>query len=285
MKKWRVFGACGMGFAIVGLVLYGAVGGVEAPSTDDPDADFMASIRTIAHQSPGLGTETGLLDASTFAQGLPEIYIGTENHEMGKIANDGIAYAELTVWNRGKGTLRIDKITTECPCTQGTMSQRTIPPGGNAKLRITVDPAKIPGFFSKKMLTIHSNDPRKSMAFLNVYAEVDPEFALEQWPLDFGYLEEGKGGEARFRVVQVQEEPFELIRAQISANTSIFSLDYEEVPEAQWATPNRREYLLKVGVTPSIGEGLHQGKILLTTNVKRIDHFSLAFSAAVNSST
>jgi hypothetical protein len=77
-----------------------------------------------------------------------------------------------TVRNEGGSLLEIQKISTSCGCTQATMGTNTIPPGGSAELKVTMDPVEDDLYGElMRVIYVRSNDPDNP--------EVEVEFRVE----------------------------------------------------------------------------------------------------------
>ncbi len=64
----------------------------------------------------------------------------------------------LSISNTGTDTLRITNVSGSCGCTGTLLSSGEIPPGGDATLKITFDPAKFRGKV-QKVVSMKTNDP------------------------------------------------------------------------------------------------------------------------------
>jgi hypothetical protein len=77
-----------------------------------------------------------------------------------------------TVRNEGGSPLEIQKISTSCGCTQAAMETNTIPPGGSAELKVTMDPIEDDLYGElMRVIYVRSNDPEDP--------EVEVEFRVE----------------------------------------------------------------------------------------------------------
>ncbi len=161
MKNGQYFGLVLMFGAVAFLGGCGSEEASEDPSVD-PEEAFLEEVRTEIASELKSSSEAGVIQDG---KELPKIEVESDRFEMGVIANDKIAHAEMKVYNRGTVPLRISKVSTSCGCTTGNMRNDVIPPGETGYLEIHVDPAKIPGYFAAKTLTLFSNDPLNSQPF------------------------------------------------------------------------------------------------------------------------
>lgn len=204
------------------------------------------------------------------------IQLETDSYDMGIIAGDKIAKQQMKIFNRGSKPLQITQVKTSCGCTKGRMLEKTIKPGEEGILEITVDPARITnGFSSTKVLTIFSNDPDKATVQVKVHAQVEPEFTIVPDTLDFGTVEQGATAERTLLITQMQDAPFEITKVTVPGNAGGLETNLEEVPESQWATPGHREYRLTAKITKEATSALLTKRIVLDTNLKRLKRMSV----------
>ena len=219
--------------------------------------------------------------AETVAGAYPRIELETLNYDMGVIPNDRSSEGRIKVYNRGGAPLKISGVSTTCGCTQGTMSADVIPPGGEAYIKVVVDPFRIPAFDSTKRLTVSSNDPATGgRVSVNVTVKVVPEIAWEPETLDFGDVDKGQSSALTVRVRQVGDEKFELLNVEGSDRGRYLEASYSKVPESAWQAPGRAEYDVKLTVKPNAPSGPRRVSLTMTTNLRRLKR--VAYSVAMN---
>lgn len=205
--------------------------------------------------------------------------IRLETHEMDlHIANDQPHFDKLKVYNDGKMPLKITKIDTSCACTQGSISpeRATIQPGQSTWIDVMVDPTRIPGFKTRKVLTITSTDPERSFIEVGVTSHVDPEYELDtDDEIDVGDMMKGNTVERTIRFRQIQEAPVHVTNVEPltvgirNAKIPGVTAELTEIPEAQWKTPGKREYDIKLTIGPDLPAGKFERNVMLTTDVAR----------------
>ncbi|MFQ6058718.1 MAG: DUF1573 domain-containing protein [Anaerolineae bacterium] len=104
---------------------------------------------------------------------LPELKEVNYTYDFGDIAPDQIVEKTFKVVNQGPKDLVIEDVSSSCGCTAALLSEDTIPPGGEAELRVTYDPRvnKDTGFIQRKV-RIKSNDPAAPLVEFTVAANV-----------------------------------------------------------------------------------------------------------------
>ena len=203
------------------------------------DADFLEEVRSNTSavvSSP----EQGLIDPDVTSP--PVIELSTDEFDMGIIAADKLTFKDMPISNPGGTDLVITNITTSCPCTQGKMVETTIPAGGEGILRIQLDPYRIPKFYSKKRLTIMSNDPKNPQVFLFVTARVEGEIKLPEKEITFDAVEAGDSAEKSIRLVQTMEKPTEIQSAKLNNAPDFMTLEVVAVPEDKRTEANIPEW-------------------------------------------
>lgn len=88
--------------------------------------------------------------------GKPIIFFEKEEYDIGRVKRGQFLKKEITVYNRGKGTLKIERITTSCHCTVLKGFDALIEPSGKGEIVILYD-AKNYGYF-EQIFEVFSND-------------------------------------------------------------------------------------------------------------------------------
>ncbi len=266
------------------VVVYSIVGGSDPNSAAESEEAFIASVLEEAAKNPSGSAAQALLPPDDPGEefAIPAIEVETTEYDIGLIENDSMARGEVWVYNRGKVPLEISRIATSCGCTQGQMANDVIEPGGRSIMRVTVNPLRIHnGFKSDKTLTLYSNDPVKATVEVSVTASVDPEFTIEPPHLDFGVVPKGKGAKKTIVIRQAKTDEFEIVSSRIVAFDNVFDYRIEERPAEEWASPDHREYLVTAEVLDTARMGGHMTQLEVTTNLKRVQKYSIALKARV----
>ncbi len=216
--------------------------------------------------------------ASKPADQVPVIEVETAEFDAGVIGNQGPSHRKLRVWNRGKAPLKISDVRTTCACTTGKPepSETGILPGAESYIDITLDPFRIPGFHSKKTITILSNDPKHPMFDVSVSARVEPEFDLVPEEADFGEVQKGQSPVITMIARQRGDAPLEIKKAgQLSEDKEVISHPalecvVEKRPESNWAAAGHPEYAIAVRLSPATPPGEFGLKFGIETNFPRL---------------
>ena len=102
----------------------------------------------------------------------PAIYVEPDSYDLGTIPQQVVTHSFI-VKNKGDGDLVIGKITTSCGCTKAQIDQNTIPPGKEALLTVTFDPA-LHNTRGKttKTVSLETNDPLNPVKKIKIRAFV-----------------------------------------------------------------------------------------------------------------
>ncbi len=89
----------------------------------------------------------------------PRIVVEPESQDLGEVPQE-ILELTYAVRNEGGEPLQIEKVSTSCDCTKAAMDRDTIPPGGSAELRVTLDPTEDNLYGNLlRVVYLRSNDP------------------------------------------------------------------------------------------------------------------------------
>ncbi len=220
---------------------------------------------------------------------IAKIRVETTELDMGIIANDEQTHRKFMVYNDGGMPLKLTRVDTTCACTQGQISpESSLIQGGEAGwIDVVLDPRRIPGFHSEKVLTITSTDPETPNVEVTVTAQVDPEYDIGSDEIDLGDIPKGEAFEKRIRFRQLIDRPVNVTDLQplvpgiVESGDSGFTTAVEEIPEAEWQTPGHREYDLIFMFEPSMPAGPFVRYARLFTDIERTNRHRLTFTGTV----
>jgi hypothetical protein len=93
-------------------------------------------------------------------KGGPKLEVVPEEHDFGSLSQGQKVVHEFTISNTGTEALEIRRISTSCGCTAALTSDRTVPPGGTTKLKVTLETRKYRGVVERSV-SVASNDPKR----------------------------------------------------------------------------------------------------------------------------
>jgi hypothetical protein len=105
---------------------------------------------------------------------LPELAETDYNWDFGDIGPEEPVENVFTLKNVGTKELVIDRVTSSCGCTAALLSDKTIAPGEEAKLRVAYDPRvnKDRGRAITRYVDVLSNDPAAPQVRFTITAYV-----------------------------------------------------------------------------------------------------------------
>jgi uncharacterized protein DUF1573 len=92
--------------------------------------------------------------------------------------------------NRGTAMLRIDHVKSSCGCTVAVISDRDVPPGGEARVGVSLDTARLAGR-TTKTVNVYTNDPDAPVVGLSLTGQVIADLILTPTPLYLGHVRRG----------------------------------------------------------------------------------------------
>ncbi len=165
----------------------------------------------------------------------------------------------FTIRNNGAGPLRILQVFPGCSCAATELDSSNIPPGGSARLQVTFYSGNFNGPVFKTM-TVHSSDPSRPMAALELRADVQPVFIFMPAVLDLGQIERGQ---AVTREVTMSDAKGRLFAIKNIAS-SLTNLTATAAPLGR----DGSAYRLKVALAPQSRTGPLVGNVEVTTDRK-----------------
>jgi uncharacterized protein DUF1573 len=93
--------------------------------------------------------------------------------------------------NPGDADLRIEQVKSSCGCTVAVVSARDIAPGGEGRVEVTLDTARIAGP-TTKVVSVYTNDPEQGVLGLSLTGEVRSDLVTTPSPLYLGRVHRGE---------------------------------------------------------------------------------------------
>lgn len=174
---------------------------------------------------------------------------------------------ELRISNGGTDTLRISNVSGSCGCTGTLLSSGEIPPGGDATLKITFDPAKFSGKV-EKVVSMKTNDPAAANPHITFSATVTHILGFDQTHLVFSTRPDS----AATTVVSIRnltDGPVRITGVKSSSEELLLGLTDNTLDPGQDAA-------LNCTITPA-KPGILRGEVTLTTDHPLLPSVSLRF--------
>ncbi|MCC6489942.1 MAG: DUF1573 domain-containing protein, partial [Candidatus Hydrogenedentes bacterium] len=276
-------------------------------ATDSGGSNVIEEAQRLREQGRGSSVRDGLLPGEQGSMdSTGTIELPGKVFDAGEIINSDFTVKEIFVANRGKAPLEISEIRTSCGCTVGEMEKNLvmpggkqvtqIPPGGRMPMKITIDPFRIPGFHSRKTLTVYSNDPKNPQASIDVAVTIVPEYTVEPNAVEFGNLEKGQSAEVTMIVREANAPDLEITGAEAgraakptaadgtpaAAAAPLYTVDVQKRPESDWASPEHAEWAVTLRLSPDLPTGSFKDTFFILANSKRVDRVGFHVSALVD---
>jgi len=191
------------------------------------------------------------------------IRLETYDYDMGLVPHDDFTRGKVKVFNDGKMPLKITRIDTTCACTQGQVTDESavVPPGGESVIDILIDPRRISGFHSRRVLTITSTDVSSPTVELGVTVQVDPEFDVGPDTIALGKIVRGSATVKRLHFRQLIERHVNILGVTLvlpegrEEGDPDFSCELVPIPEEEWQEPGRHELHMVFTFSPDLPLG------------------------------
>src|SRR5438128_2170888 len=146
-----------------------------------------------------IGLVVALASVPARAGDGPEVVIDEPVFDFGTVEQGTSVEHTFRVRNAGRAELRLDHVKTSCGCLAGLASAPDIPPGGEGRVNVVLDTARIVGH-TTKVVTLYMNDPAAPSAGLALDGTVATDIVASPSPLYLGKLRRGEAVEPEIRV-------------------------------------------------------------------------------------
>jgi hypothetical protein len=113
------------------------------------------------------------------ASGDPCIAVDAVEHDLGDVQAGLRVEKRFVITNKGNALLVIDNIKTSCGCTAAVADNQEVPPGGNTGIIVSYDATGLSAGKKTQSVFIHSNDPKKPVEQIRIFATVVHDVSLE----------------------------------------------------------------------------------------------------------
>ena len=165
----------------------------------------------------------------------------------------------FTIRNTGAGVLRLLQVIPGCSCAVTELDSTEIPPGGIARLQVTLFSGTYNGPLNKT-ISIQSSDPAHPLASLAIHADVHPVFIFTPSVLDLGQFELGQSMTREVTLADAKGRPF----AIKDITSTLTNLTTETAPIDRAGST----YRIKVTMPPQRRTGPMVGSLVVTTDRK-----------------
>lgn len=117
----------------------------------------------------------GVLSGASLRRSPPALTLSETVHDFGEIERGTIVEHIFVIRNSGGDTLKISSTRASCGCTAAVVDEKSIPPGGESRLKVTFNSNNKGAGHITKTVTITSNtDPPTTVVTIEGTIVVDP---------------------------------------------------------------------------------------------------------------
>lgn len=169
-----------------------------------------------------------LLAGAARADG-PRLGVAEPAYDFGTVDQGARVEHAWSVRNTGTADLHIDHVKSSCGCTAAVVSSADVPPGGEGRVMVILDTARLVGR-TTKVLTVYTNDPDTPAGALTITGEVAAELVATPMPLYLGKLRRGERIEREVRVMPGRPGVTTVVTAVEHTNPALHAL-LDALPE------------------------------------------------------
>ncbi|MFZ2087315.1 MAG: DUF1573 domain-containing protein [Desulfobaccales bacterium] len=151
---------------------------------------------------------TWTLMAGSEAIAAPHVEVPQTTHDFGKVFEDKELVHTFIIKNTGDAPLQIKDIDPDCACTAANCD-RTIPPGGQGKISLTIAPFSVLKQFAKHT-KVFFNDPELSQITLTMSGWGQPAIEIQPHHIVRFQGEAGEEMKAQVRFISHLNIPGEI---------------------------------------------------------------------------
>ncbi len=140
----------------------------------------------------------------------PLLRLSTRHIDFGRVDQYQIVTQEVLIRNDGDAPLQITKVSADCGCTAGALSDSTVLPGHEVTLSISFRTGKRKGN-QKKRVTVLTNDPAEPKTIIQVFADVHPLIRIDKERIRFPTIHRGETTSESFRIAADSGLDFEVV--------------------------------------------------------------------------
>ncbi|MFQ6049390.1 MAG: DUF1573 domain-containing protein, partial [Phycisphaerae bacterium] len=207
--------------------------------------------------------------STTQAAAGPKLEIPESEFDFGTIWEGQSVEHGFVLRNVGKADLQIRRVRASCGCTVVKSYQKVVKPGGETKLAVRLNTARLRGKV-RKFITVWTNEPDARPKRLTLAAEVRALIiAKPRGSIFLGRIRQNERVEKSVELTNNTEQPLEV--GPVSLEGESFTAELETIDPGQ-------RYRLKVATRPPLKVGLNRARIVLKTNLPQMPLYRLSVS-------
>lgn len=270
--------------AVAAVVVLRAVTLLSSGRAGAPEDDFLAEARRLAEVGTDSSVAGTLPPVDADASLVPVLVVDPpELLDLGVNPPDRPAEGEIKLYNKGRIPLEISQVQSSCGCMAVRIADKDkrIPPGGAGTIEIAFFPKRIPGFESRKTVSIMCNDPHNASVDVGVVVKFDPEFMVDPPELDFGEVRQGDTPAKTIVFRQLSDAPLEVTGLEAGAGGPELELSIEERGLDQRLDPDHVEYTITLRLPHDLPPGAVVAPFYILSTCPRLPKFRYVVKAKV----
>ncbi|HOW18704.1 MAG TPA: DUF1573 domain-containing protein, partial [Phycisphaerae bacterium] len=189
----------------------------------------------------------------------PTVKIDELTYDFGKQVGIESVSHTFKLKNLGPGTLTIEGVQPQCGCTTAGAWEKTVAPGAEWQLPITLRTAGSEGRLTK-FITVRTNDPKMREFRYTITGEVKSRYAFKPMRhFQLGRVSRDKETRSVITVTNQTETP--IVFKKASVDSKFFQVALRELSPG-------KEYEITLVTVPPLNEGFTQGKVTIETDCR-----------------
>jgi hypothetical protein len=206
------------------------------------------------------------LASGALAQGSkPRAVFKETSHDFGKVKQGDVVSHEFVFKNDGGAALVVDRVETTCGCTAALVSEKTIGPGKEGKIKTTFDTRGYSGRLSRYIYIV-SNDSENPRRELSLVADIEvPPAAridVDRYNVEMGLVLEGESPAARIVIKSGGERELKVEMA----NETVQFFSGGKPLVSPFFLPSGESREIEVRFPPQSKPGVNRDYVLLKSN-------------------
>ena len=212
----------------------------------------------------------------SFAQELavehaPKIVCAEPTYHFGEMENAKDVEHTFILKNEGDLSLEIRQVRPSCGCTVANISQKTIPPGGQAEVTTRLSLRGRQGL-QHKTISVESNDPKQTTLVLSLEGTAIEEIRVQPNRLFFGRI---TADSSVTGVVEITVQGTNAVKVtKTESNTSNLMVATESSPDGKF-------FRVFVSTQPPLPRGTFRGNMRIEMDHPKYPTMDIAVSAFV----
>jgi hypothetical protein len=212
------------------------------------------------------------------AQAGPAITFEKDSHDYGRVYYGDKVTAEFPFINSGDETLRIEKLRSSCGCTRAVEGAGNLPPKHKSKIVAAFETEGLSPGKKQKTIFVQSNDPKKPVVKLTLYADVIREVEVEPLSLTRRLPDFTESVSFPLKATNTSKQSIILDNVRIFGGKATASL----APDRLQIAPGKSvEFNVVLKLERSEGSHYYMGRMVLSTDHPKEKEIELRYLVQV----